>query len=249
MNSYRFLAKYYDVFTQDVPYDEWADFLEQIFMREKVSPHLILDLACGTGSLIQRLTAKGYEMIGVDGSEEMLTMAREKAYDGITPIFLHQSMEDLDLYGTIDACVCCLDSINYVTDPEALRRIFDRVEMFLEPYGLFVFDINTPCKFKNLDGQCYVREDEDIFCVWQAEVEEDLCTYYFDLFEADGEEDVWYRQQEEHQERIYQPQVLKELLQQVGFHDIRIYPELSLDAVIGREDRLFFTARKGEYGR
>ena len=249
MDSYRFLAKYYDTFTQDVPYDAWVDFLEQIFRREKVSPHLILDLACGTGSLIERMAARGYEMIGVDGSEEMLMMAREKEYSGIPPMFLHQSMEELDLFGTIDACVCCLDSVNYVTDKEMLRRIFDRVEMFLEPYGLFVFDVNTPYKFHQMDGQSYVREDADIFCVWQAEVEENLCTYYFDLFEADEEKDVWYRQQEEHQERLYEPEELKKLLEEVGFHDIRIYPELSLGEVTGQENRLFFTARKGEYGR
>lgn len=249
MDSYRFLSKYYDVFTEDVEYNRWADFFEKIFEKEQVSPHLILDLACGTGSLIQTMTNRGYEMIGVDASEEMLMMAREKEYDGVAPMFLHQSMEELDLYGTIDACVCCLDSFNYVTDPEKLRQIFDRVEMFLEPYGLFIFDINTPYKFHRIDGQCYTREDEDIFCVWQAEVEEDLCTYYFDLFEADSEEDVWYRQQEEHQERIYQPEMIRQLLEDVGFHQIRMYPELSLGELTGREDRIFFTARKGEYGR
>lgn len=250
MDSYHFLAKYYDLFTEDVPYKAWADYFERIFQKEKITPKLILDLACGTGSLIKVMSEKGYEMIGTDGSEEMLMKAREKLYHGsVQPLFLHQKMEDLDLYGTIDVCLCCLDSINYVTDWQALKQIFDRVEMFLEPYGLFIFDINTENKFHRIDGECYTREGENIFCVWQAEVENNLCTYYFDLFEADEKEDAWYRQQEEHQERLYSVDDIRTLLQEVGFHEICVYPELSFGEVTGQEDRLFFTARKGEYGR
>ena len=118
--AYEYLAGCYDRFTADVDYAAWADYLEKHFSRSKLPIHTVLDLACGTGSLTCELARRGYEMIGSDLSEEMLALAAEKArdVDGIPPIFLHQAMEDLDLYGTIDACVCCLDSVNYVTRPK-----------------------------------------------------------------------------------------------------------------------------------
>lgn len=137
--AYEYLAGCYDRFTADVDYAAWADYLEKHFSRSKLPIHTVLDLACGTGSLTCELARRGYEMIGSDLSEEMLALAAEKArdVDGIPPIFLHQAMEDLDLYGTIDACVCCLDSVNYVTRPKLLARAFQRVHTFLMPGGLF----------------------------------------------------------------------------------------------------------------
>ena len=122
--AYEFLAGCYDEFTADVPYRRWADYLEKHFARSALPIHTVLDLACGTGSLTKELAERGYEMIGADRSEEMLAVAAEKCRGAgeIAPIFLHQSMEKLDLYGTIDACVCCLDSVNYVTRPRTLAQ-------------------------------------------------------------------------------------------------------------------------------
>ena len=169
--AYEYLAGCYDRFTADVDYAAWADYLEKHFSRSKLPIHTVLDLACGTGSLTCELARRGYEMIGSDLSEEMLALAAEKArdVDGIPPIFLHQAMEDLDLYGTIDACVCCLDSVNYVTRPKLLARAFQRVHTFLMPGGLFLFDINTPDKLRGLDGQLFMDEDEDTCCIWRAD--------------------------------------------------------------------------------
>ena len=119
MNSYEALALSYDELTQDVRYEARADFVEKLFARAKIPVHTVLDLACGTGTMTGILTGRGYELIGVDSSEEMLMAAREKAQalKGIPPLFLHQSMPELDLYGTVDAAVCMLDSINYLTSP------------------------------------------------------------------------------------------------------------------------------------
>ena len=144
MNSYGFLAGCYDEFTTDVDYATWAEYIQRHFERAGLPGSTVLDLACGTGSLTRELSLRGYEMIGVDLSPDMLAQAAEKNRDaeGIAPIFLCQSMDQLDLYGTIDACVCCLDSINYVTDPKKLRRAFQRVHLFLMPGGLFLFDVN-----------------------------------------------------------------------------------------------------------
>ena len=244
MNSYETLSAYYDRFTEDVGYAGWADFFERVFAREGVQPRLILDLACGTGSLTRLLADRGYEMIGADASPDMLMQAMQNTMDcDPRPLFLNQRMEDLDLYGTVDVCLCCLDSINYVTDPDTLQKAFERVHLFLEPKtGLFVFDVNTPEKFARIDGNAYVREDEDVFCVWQAAVEDGLCAYQFDIFERDGE--AWTRAQETHEERVYPLEQLAAMLARVGFSEIKTYGDQSFSPVRGGEDRVYFTARK-----
>ena len=244
MNSYETLSAYYDRFTEDVGYAGWADFFERVFAREGVQPRLILDLACGTGSLTRLLADRGYEMIGADASPDMLMQAMQNTMDcDPRPLFLNQRMEDLDLYGTVDVCLCCLDSINYVTDPDTLQKAFERVHLFLEPKtGLFVFDVNTPEKFARIDGNAYVREDEAVFCVWQAAVEDGLCAYQFDIFERDGE--AWTRAQETHEERVYPLEQLAAMLERAGFSEIKTYGDQSFSSVRGGEDRVYFTARK-----
>ena len=244
MNSYETLSAYYDRFTEDVGYAGWADFFERVFAREGVQPRLILDLACGTGSLTRLLADRGYEMIGADASPDMLMQAMQNTMDcDPRPLFLNQRMEDLDLYGTVDVCLCCLDSVNYVTDPDTLQKAFERVHLFLEPKtGLFVFDVNTPEKFARIDGNAYVREDEDVFCVWQAAVEDGLCAYQFDIFERDGE--AWTRAQETHEERVYPLEQLAAMLARAGFSEIKTYGDQSFSPVRGGEDRVYFTARK-----
>lgn len=246
MDSYRFLSSYYDRFTDDVGYPQWADFFEQIFAQEGLTPHLILDLACGTGSLSAELARRGFEMIGVDASAEMLMQAMNNTLMlEPRPIFLNQRMENLDLYGTVDACLCCLDSVNYVTAPSTLREAFRRVELFLEPGGIFIFDVNTQRKFHAINGECYVREDDDVFCVWQAELDGDLCKYDFDIFVREGQR--WNRYQEEHKERYYSLEFLKTLLCELGFTQVRLYPELRFaaqDENLEQENRIFISARK-----
>ena len=243
MNSYQTLSAYYDRFTDDVGYEQWADFFEQLFAREGIKPKLVLDLACGTGSLTRLLAERGYDMIGADASPEMLMQAMQNTIDcDPRPLLINQRMEELDLYGNVDACLCCLDSVNYVTDPGDLAEAFHRVHLFLDPDGLFVFDINTPEKFARIDGESYVREDEGVFCVWQAAVEDGLCAYQFDIFEQDGES--WSRAQETHEERVYTPEELTAMLEQAGFTEIKTYGNQSFAPVQGGEDRIYFTARK-----
>lgn len=245
--AYEYLAGCYDRFTADVPYAAWADYLEKHFARSKLPIHTVLDLACGTGSLTCELAERGYEMIGADLSEEMLAQAAEKARNvsGIPPIFLHQAMEELDLYGTIDACVCCLDSVNYVTRPKKLARAFQRVHTFLMPGGLFLFDINTPDKLRGLDGQLFMDEDEDACCIWRAEYSprRRVCTYGFDLF-FQMENGLWDRMEEVHEEYAYEPEELEDMLRQAGFRQIKQYGELKMRRPAPGEERIFFAARK-----
>ena len=166
---YHVMAKYYDALTADVPYEEFAEFLMKIFRREKASPGLILDLACGTGSITKLLAERGYDMIGADSSPDMLMQAQAKCSSlSGQPTFICQNMTDLDLYGTVDAVVSFLDSVNYLADPADLRRAFERVSLFLNPGGLFVFDLNTAYKLSSIAGNAFVRETDGLFCVWQA---------------------------------------------------------------------------------
>ncbi len=247
MESYEFLAGCYDQLTADVRYRAWADYLERHFARSAIPVRTVLDLACGTGSLTRILAERGYEMIGVDQSEEMLAQAAEKCRDvaGERPIFLHQSMEKLDLYGTVDACVCCLDSVNYVTRPAALRRAFQRVHLFLMPGGLFLFDVNTPEKFRKMDGQVFLDETEDAYCVWRAEFSEKrrICTYGMDIFRR-REGDLWERGQEVHREYAYELGELAGFLREAGFRRIRVCGDRRLRAPREGEERVFFAAWK-----
>jgi SAM-dependent methyltransferase len=187
-------------------------------------------------------------MIGVDLSPDMLAEAAEKNEDvgGIPPMFLCQSMDELDLYGTIDACVCCLDSVNYVTDRRKLQKAFQRVHLFLMPGGMFIFDVNTVEKLSGLDGQVFLDETEDTYCVWRAEYNKrsKICTYFMDIFRLDEESGQWERGEELHEERAYTVEELTGFLQQAGFRDIKVYGELKMTAPRPGEQRVFFVARK-----
>lgn len=244
MSSYVSLAKYYDNLTTDVPYGTFADFYEQIFNRFELKPNTVLDMACGTGTLTRILCERGYDMIASDGSPDMLMSAMDKLSDlENMPLLLCQNMDELDLYGTVDAIICSLDGINYV-QKDVLPEVLRRVMLFLEPGGIFIFDINTPEKLLGLDGEMFIDETDDVYCVWRAEhdVELDACVYGMDIFEKTGK--LWRRTKEEHYEYIYKLDEMNTLLSAAGFEDINIFAELKLEAPKMGEQRVFFTARK-----
>ncbi len=242
MSCYDQLAACYDELTGDVAYEQRADYLEKLFRRASMPVHTVLDLACGTGTMTWLLTGRGYEMIGVDGSEEMLAVAMEKYGEvgGEPPIFLHQSMPRLDLYGTVDAAICCLDSLNYLTRPADVQRTLQRLRLFIAPGGLLIFDVNTPEKFQAMDGQVFLDETEDTYCVWRTEYRRRICTYYMDLFRrrADG---TWDRSLEIHRERCYTTEELTAWLTDAGFGKIRIYGDRKMRAPAAGEQRIYFS--------
>lgn len=246
--SYGFLAPSYDVLTRDVDYVHVCDYLESWFSAARCPVKTVVDLACGTGSLTWLLAARGYETIGVDLSEEMLAQARDKggeAFDGIAPLFLCQSMDKLDLYGTMDVCVSSLDSVNYVTRPGSLQRTFGRVHTFLMPGGLFLFDVRTPEAFAAMDGQVFVDQTEEAYCVWQGAFSPKtrLCTYEMDIFRRRAE-GGWDRGWEEHRERAYGLEELTTMLAQAGFSTIKTYAWGKRRAPKIGDDRVLFLARK-----
>ena len=238
MSCYSFLAPWYDQLTGDVPYERFADFYEAEFRRDGGEFKLLLDLCCGTGTLTNVLSRRGYEMIAVDSSVEMLMEAQGKSADLETPpLFLCQDAAALDLYGTVDAAVCSLDGMNYIP-PEDLPEVFRRLRLFVRPGGLLIFDIRTPDFLRSLDGDVFVDEQEDVLCLWRADFEEELpaIIYGMDIFSRQGR--LWQRESEEHVEYAHEPAALQTLLEQAGFHDVCLRP----DCPQGDMGRLFITA-------
>ena len=238
MSCYRFLAPWYDKLTGDVPYERFADFYETEFRRNGGEFKLLLDLCCGTGTLTNTLSRRGYEMIAVDSSVEMLMEAQSKSAGLETPpLFLCQDAAALDLYGTVDAAVCSLDGMNYIP-PEDLPEVFRRLRLFVRPGGLLIFDIRTPEFLRSLDGDIFVDEQEDVLCLWRADFEEALpaIIYGMDIFSRQGR--LWQRESEEHVEYAHEPAALQTLLEQTGFHDVCLRP----DCPQGDMGRLFITA-------
>lgn len=240
MSSYTALAAWYDTLTGDIPYKEFADFYEAEFQRCGGEFRLLLDLCCGTGTLTAEMTRRGYELIGVDASVDMLIQARDKCSRLETaPLFLCQDAALLDLYGTVDAAFCSLDGMNYLS-PETLPEVFHRLYLFVRPDGLLIFDIHTPDFFRSLDGQVFVDEKPDVLCLWRADFDTESASilYGMDLFERQGR--LWRRSGEEHVEYAHEPEQLKKLLEEAGFTEIR----LRRDCPQGDSGRLFVTAKR-----
>lgn len=244
MEQYTTLAEYYDRLTGDVGYARWADYVERHFRRLKRPVRSVAELACGTGSLTSILASRGYQMTAVDISVDMLSVAAQKCQDqGV--LFLCQDMAQFTLLEPVDAVICCLDSVNYVTHPQRLRRTFARVYRHLSPGGLFLFDAKTPLAFEDADGQTYLDEDESLMCVWRADYERRrrICGYGIDLFtlRPDG---AWNRESEYHEEYAYTPQALADYLAQAGFSNVKQYDNLKMHAPTEDARRIFFAARK-----
>ena len=246
MNSYEALSRWYDRLTQDVDYERWADWLETQLKAARRPVKQVLDLACGTGTMTALLASRGYQVVGVDQSEEMLVEASAKAAgtDGEMPLFLCQSMEELELIEPVDACVCCLDSINYMTEEAAVRETFRRVYESLLPGGRFVFDVHAPEKLRALDGEIFLDETEDLLCLWRAAYEEaeEICYYGFDLFARRGK--LWERLEEQHQERAWRPEWLQQQLREAGFARVTCTAGSDVPECGVNEGRFFLTADK-----
>ena len=249
MESYRDLARSYDALTQDVGYEKRADFIEKLFCRAKMPVKTVLDLACGTGSMSAILMQRGYEMIAADASEDMLAAAREKtaALSGEPPVFLHQSMPKLDLYGTVDAAICCLDSLNYLTAPRDVRKTFERLRLFVAPGGVLVFDVLTPARIASLDGQVFFDESEDLYCTWRAfySARSRTVTYYMDIFRR-MKGDLWQRSEEVHRERAYTVEELTRYLTEAGFTAIKTHGDCTLSPARENAQRVYFSCIRGK---
>ncbi len=212
-------ARYYDALTADVDYRGHGAYLKSLAEQYGGRFRLVLDLACGTGSLAVELARLGAEVIGVDGSQEMLAQAMNKSFGLAPPIlYLCQDMEELDLYGTVDTTLCTLDSLNHLPGKEALRRTLHRVWLFTEPGGLFLFDMNTPEKhIRRLNGSTYLRETEEVCCIWQntLDPQDNSVGIELDFFVGEGGE-RYRRYSESFREYAYPKEEIQALLEAEG---------------------------------
>ena len=246
---YQDFAKIYDEFMQTVPYSTWADYIETVWEKHNCTPKLVFDLACGTGSLTLELSKRGYEMIGADLSPEMLEIAREKAEEEKQDIlYLLQDMREFELYGTVDSIVCTCDSLNYLLEEEELLEVFRLVENYLDPKGLFVFDMNTEYKYRDVMGEKVIADTtEDAAFIWQNYYyeEEKINEYQVTFFYKEDEtETVYQRQEEIHYQKAYDVKVVCDLLKQCHLKVEGVYDAFSLEPATENSERVFFVARE-----
>lgn len=243
---YNKFAEIYDNL-QDIDYSSFVAYYEKIFSRFDIKPSLVLDIACGTGSVTIPMSKRGYDMIGVDLSEEMLGIAADKARgENADILFLNQDMTEFELYGTVDAAVCALDGINYLTDDGALGKLFSLIHNYLNPNGIFIFDINTEYKLKNiLGGNTFVYDENGIYCVWESFYEDadKICSFCLDFF-TENKDGTYSRSEEYQEERAYS---IKEICDTANRNQLDIlgcFNDRTFDEPTDTSERIFFVLRK-----
>ncbi|MBQ8419600.1 MAG: class I SAM-dependent methyltransferase [Clostridia bacterium] len=248
MNGYGPISSVYDKLNAEIDYAAWADGVEAVFDKylEK-RPELVLDLACGTGKMTFELAHRGYDMIGADISADMLMRARAKQEDE-SILWLMQDMREFELYGTVGAVVCCLDAVNCLLCPEDLIKCFSTVRNYLDDGGLFLFDVNSPYKFKNIFADnAYILEDEGIYCGWQNEFDKEsgICNFYLSLFKEN--EDGEYRRYDETQtERCYTEEELTAALTAAGLDVIGFFGGHDMSEKCPETERFYVVAKKNK---
>lgn len=249
MEAYTSFAEVYDQFMDNVPYREWADFLQEILQKEGISDGLVLDLGCGTGSMTEELAGRGYDMIGVDNSEDMLEIAMEKRQEsGHDILYLLQDMQGFELYGTVRAVVSVCDSVNYVTEKEELEQVFRLVNNYLDPGGIFVFDFNTEYKYREVLGDRTIAENrEDSSFIWDNYYyeEEHMNEYELTLFiQETDQKELYHKYQETHFQRAYTLEEIRELLEKSGLRFVAAYEDYTKEAPGKGSERICVVARE-----
>ena len=247
MGSYENFATVYDELMDNVPYEEWAQFILNLLQDRKITEGLVLELGCGTGKLMTLLGKAGFDMIGVDNSVEMLQIAREKTSQDF--LYLLQDMREFELYGTVKAVISVCDSVNYITKKEELRKVFQLVNNYLDPEGLFIFDFNTEYKYRELIGETVIAEDrEDVSFIWFNEYDEESHLNDIDLKVFVQEEgDIYRKFQEEHIQRGYTLDEIKQLLEESGLIFLEAYEEYTTQAPQPDSGRIVVVAQ--EHGK
>ena len=242
--SYNAFADFYDGLMQDAAYEKRCEYIIELMKRHNHDMGITLDLACGTGSLTCELAARGVDVYGIDASAEMLSEAMQKSAEReLEILYLRQKMQSIDLYGTIDTCVCTLDSINHLTNPDDVAKTFEKVAFFMNKDGIFMFDANTVYKHeKILADNTFAYETDKVFCVWQNSLRENnIVDIDLDFFEE--ENGVYYRTSESFSERAYSQAGLEKMLEAAGFEVEAVYGDMTFESPKDDEQRLVFVAR------
>lgn len=248
MDAYTSFASVYDTFMDNIPYEEWAEYLVALLKEHQVEEGLVLDLGCGTGSMTELLAQAGYDMIGIDNAEEMLEIAIEKREkSGHDILYLLQDMREFELYGTVRAIVSICDSVNYITEEDELVEVFRLVNNYLDPKGMFIFDFNTTYKYKEVLGDCVIAEDrEECSFIWNNYYyeEEKINEYELSLFIREEDSDLYRKFQETHFQRAYDLKTIKELIEESGLEYITAYDAFTRNAPTETSERIYVIARE-----
>ena len=246
--SYDIFSSVYDILTENVNYQQIADKISSLLSQNEINGGLLLDLGCGTGTLSFFLEEKGFEIIGVDPSEDMLSVANEKKYENdSSAIFLCQSGESLDLFGTIDCAVSCLDTINHIDSMEKVKETFRRISLFMNMGGVFVFDINTPYKHKKILGNnVFFYDMDEVYCIWHNSYDDKnfKTDIELDFFIKNEDNDDYQRYYESFSEYSYDVSAITEMLDECGFELIACYDDYSDNKVTDETQRITFVAKK-----
>ena len=254
MEAYTNFASVYDTFMSDIPYEEWKDYLKSLLDEYGVTSGTIAELGCGTGTMTQMLSEAGYDMIGLDCSEDMLAIANEKKIQsGQDILYLLQDMRELELYSTVDAMVSVCDSMNYITEPDELKEVFVLVKKYLEDDGVFIFDFKTDFFYREILGDQVIAESqEECSYIWDNYYYEDekINEYELSLFikdeELSGTDDVFRRFQETHFQRGYTLEEMKELISEAGLELRACYDVCTRQEPDEESERIYIIAGKGE---
>lgn len=247
MEAYSGFAKVYDLFMDNIPYEEWTDYVKELFAEEGVKDGILLDLGCGTGSVTELLAESGFDMIGIDNSEEMLEIAMEKREEsGLDILYLLQDMREFELYGTVKGVVSICDSMNYILDDEDLLDVFKLVHNYLDNEGIFIFDMNTMYKYEQiLADNTFAEDREESSFIWENYYDEEEEINQYDLSLFVQEEDGRYRKYEEtHLQRAYEQQCVEELIKESGLELLHVYDAFTKDLPAEDSQRIYFVCRR-----
>ena len=283
MEAYSSFAQVYDLFMDNVPYEEWSEYVIALLKEEKIEDGLVLDLGCGTGKMTRLLSAAGYDMIGIDNSEEMLEIAREYLYQQEDAeesdieeaevewqgeedaeieelanepsrkniLYLLQDMREFELYGTVRAVISICDSMNYILEEEDLLQVFKLVNNYLDPGGIFIFDMNTRYKYAEMLGETTIAENrEEGSFIWENyfDEEEDINQYDLTLFIRE-EDDRYSKYEETHYQRVYDLELVKQLLEEAGMEFVAAYDAFTKEPVREDSERIYILAREHVPGK
>ena len=251
MDAYTSFASVYDTFMDNIPYEEWAEYVINLLKEYGIRDGLVLDLGCGTGTMTELLATSGYDMIGVDNAEEMLDIAMEKrAESGHDILYLLQDMREFELYGTVKAIVSICDSINYITEEDDLLEVFRLANNYLDPAGIFVFDFNTVYKYQEILGNQTIAEDrDDCSFIWDNYYYEDegINEYELSLFIRDKDSDLYRKYQETHFQKAYDLKTIKDLVERSGLEYITAYDAFTKNPPTAESERIYVIAK--EHGK
>lgn len=242
---YQILASVYDKL-QDIDYEAFVDYYEAVFKRFGINPKLVLDLGCGTGNITLPMAKRGYDMIGIDLSEEMLGIAGEKMRENnLDILFLNQDMTEFELYGTVDAAVCALDGVNYLTEDGEIDKLMALIKNYLNPGGMFIFDINSEYKLSHILGDnSFVYDEEAVYCVWSNSYDEEdkICSFNLDIFKK-KDNGLYERFEEYQEERAYSVTEIKNAAEAAGLEVAGVFDDRSFDEVSDASERIFIVLK------